>query len=290
MEKNTLRIFIDIIVVISILSLIFNYSYWKITQFERSFMDKSKGFFPMGNSGKYMSNYIIWPGPNFLLCSDVPNTSNFFDLIFRNGINVTHDDIFSNSKYFNLKNALKNDVNSSEWTLILFTQNPLLRFLNNFIEYCGIYSKYSTESSSFCFLCHGDLSCFVTKLFDYLKDQNLVKDYYQPSLRDKLFVPQFWKCNLKIDNPNYSMIQTDNKSEFYTKLSEILTNVSLSFKRESQLYRRAQKIAIDQQKKINDSTWNFYEDLLTNNEYILTKFITMYFYDYYILSYQIPYF
>uniref|UniRef100_A0A0N5BXL8 Sulfotransfer_1 domain-containing protein n=1 Tax=Strongyloides papillosus TaxID=174720 RepID=A0A0N5BXL8_STREA len=290
MEKSYLRIFVDTLFVSTILLLVFNYSYWKLIKYEKNYINKPKGFFPLGNSGRYMSNYRVWPAPKILVCSEFENTVNFLDLFFNGGVNKTYDEIFSKSRFVNLKNALMNDISKTSWQLILFTQNPMKRFLDNFLDYCSMYSRYETESSPFCFYCNGEINCFLTNLFDYLKNKSWVKQRFEPSLRDRLFAPQFWKCNLKLDFSHYNIIQIDNGDNFYEKLLNIIRNYTSPSIDKTIVYDEADKIYSSLQIRRNKTLFNFYENLLTKNEYLLTKFVTIYFFDYYIFSYEIPYF
>ncbi|CEF68913.1 Sulfotransferase family-containing protein [Strongyloides ratti] len=290
MQNCHLKIFADILLVFTILLLVFNYSYWKIAKYETHYITKPKGFFPLGNNGKYKSNYRIWNKPKVLLCSEFPNTLDFLDILLPDGVNKTHDEIFSESKFANLKNVLENNSNGTLWKLIIFIHNPMERFMKNFMDYCGMNSKYGTESTSFCFYCNGEINCFLTRLFDYLNEKCLMRERFIPTLRDKLFAPQFWKCNLKLDASYYNIIQVNDKNNFFDELTSILKNSNISIIDKSIEYQKAKEMSLLLHNKENKTILDFYENILTKNDYLLTKFITIYFFDYYTFSYEIPYF
>uniref|UniRef100_A0A0K0DYG7 Uncharacterized protein n=1 Tax=Strongyloides stercoralis TaxID=6248 RepID=A0A0K0DYG7_STRER len=290
MNKCHLKTFANTLLVFTILLLIFNYSYWKITKYESYYITKPKGFFPLGTSGRYMSNYRIWPKYKVLVCSEFDNILDFLDIFFLDSINKTHNDIFSKSKFINLKNILEDNSNGTLWQLVLFTQNPMERFLKNFIDYCGMNSKYKTESTSSCFYCNGEINCFLTNLFDYLNKKSWMKEHFIPNFIDKLFAPQYWKCNLNLDFLYYNIIQVDSKINFYEKIINIFKKSTISIVNKNVGYQRAKEISLSLYNIENRTLWDFYWNVLTKNDYLLTKFVTIYFFDYYNFSYEIPYF
>uniref|UniRef100_A0A0N4ZWH1 Uncharacterized protein n=1 Tax=Parastrongyloides trichosuri TaxID=131310 RepID=A0A0N4ZWH1_PARTI len=201
----------------------------------------------------------------------------------------SHKKLFFKTNHFDIKSALRTINNTNSWKQFIIIENPLEKFLNDFLQYCSNYREDNYTNSSLCYSCNGNINCFINNLFDDFYQKSKSYKQIHPSLKDNIFAPQTWRCNSHMDLHKHEKIRyEDIKNSNFTSIEMLLNNFNttevfkLSFVNELlENYRKKYS-------SINYLNKRLIMNKIRKSSLLTQRLVTIYFYDFMALEYDFP--
>ena len=178
------------------------------------------------------------------------------------------------------------EENASEWAHVVVVRDPLERFISGFLDKCRIHKVWLYESKTHCFRCKDDVSCFLKKLDETLRDPKIrVLD-----MDTHHFIPQSWYCEMgKYMTNNYTIIK------FSRAHTQSYVNELLNVFRRQHIPEEIVQTVYNQMThgETNHSTFGMrdekkilYEELKRPENAL--RFLRIYYHDYQIFGFPLP--